>query len=619
MKVTLCLLCIILYTSCTKPIAKINPIAEGIKQQFVSKRFTSSDSLFSIVKKVDSLSNLYNDKEIYALNYLIKGAYFNLSSNYKVALQYINEVANYTKYNSSLDSLQAAAYLIKGDIYNNLANYPESIESTLKAKEIFEKIKSTIGVNNANISLARIYQAKGDIDKAKEILKTQVTILGVISALGVTHTLANIYGEKGEIDSALALDNMAIAKYGNTSYKRLLSPLYNNKALCFNEKKQFDSSLFYFKKSFTLDSLDNNIKNMAANYDDIGSMYSNQKNYEEAKKYFALSLSLSKKVGRKLIELYSYKNLYTLYKNQNDYKNALLYNDTIKQLQQSIDNVTLNSRIEELNLVYETSKKEKQIQAQQITIVKKNGYIIAASIAVLGIILFAINYNRRQKLQQQLALQKQLFEQEQNKIVAIFAAEETERKRISRDLHDNMGAYTSALLANVEQLTHQTGITDISTKMQTNATHILGSLRETIWVLNNKDLTIQEWADGFKNHCFKVLKNFEHINFKATENILTNPKLSATTGLQLHKIVQEAVQNIIKHANATQINFTINSNTNGITIQLQDNGIGFVHNSTMQGNGLDNMQYRAKEIDYTYSITSIPNTGTSITITNIMV
>jgi signal transduction histidine kinase len=224
--------------------------------------------------------------------------------------------------------------------------------------------------------------------------------------------------------------------------------------------------------------------------------------------------------------------------------------------------------------------------------------ILLATIFLMWQIIQAINKRKYQKKLQAIKLLEEL---------------ETERQRISRDLHDNMGAYTSALIANVQQLKNKIGENDETQKMQTNAESILNSLRETIWVLNNKEVNLQEFNDGFKNYCFKVLKNFYHIRFSAKEEITANPILPAATAIHLNKILQEAVQNIIKHANATEINFFI-SDKSGIKIKLKDNGNGFAINHSAKGNGMDNMQWRAKEAGLHLTVTSTPQHGTSISI-----
>ncbi|MFT3980824.1 MAG: histidine kinase [Ferruginibacter sp.] len=209
-------------------------------------------------------------------------------------------------------------------------------------------------------------------------------------------------------------------------------------------------------------------------------------------------------------------------------------------------------------------------------------FISLAILAGLGICAWVVQLINRQRFQKKLSI---LRTQQQV---------ETERRRISRDLHDNMGAYTTALLSNVEKLRHQNGDTEELKKMSSNAQQILNSLRETIWVLNNKEISVADFCDAFKNHCIKMLQNFETIHFESEEKIVNNKKLSAAEAIHYDKILKEAFQNILKHSGATQIIFKVKSD-DGISFSIEDNGTGFEPDLISKGNGLDNMQWRAKE------------------------
>jgi signal transduction histidine kinase/ligand-binding sensor domain-containing protein len=228
-------------------------------------------------------------------------------------------------------------------------------------------------------------------------------------------------------------------------------------------------------------------------------------------------------------------------------------------------------------------------------------FLVLAAIGFGLIIYTVVKYFAKQKLAKQL--QELKIQQEL----------EVERQRISRDLHDNMGAYTSALIANVQKVKNNQGQTEDLDKMQSNAESILGSLRDTIWVLNNKEISVHELNDQFKNYVFKVLRNFEDISFHAEETITNNKILSSTTALHIHKILQEIIQNIIKHSKATQVQYTV-STTHRVTFSIQDNGIGFAPDKEVFGNGLGNMQWRAKEADMEMQIHSIKGQGTMITL-----
>ncbi|MBS1628262.1 MAG: hypothetical protein JSR09_07245 [Bacteroidetes bacterium] len=229
-------------------------------------------------------------------------------------------------------------------------------------------------------------------------------------------------------------------------------------------------------------------------------------------------------------------------------------------------------------------------------------FIVACILLLVAVLIYFIQYFNKIKYRkqlQELKLQQQL---------------EEERKRISRDMHDTMGAYTSALLSNVQQLKKTQSVNEQElNKMQNNAEQILNSLRETIWVLNNQSITVNDFSDSFKNYCIKLLQNFEDINFDVKESITVNKTISAQTAIHLNKIMQEAIQNIIKHAQATSINYSINCNGK-IIIVIADNGKGFNVENICKGNGIENMQWRAANAAFNFTIQSTQS-GTSVTIT----
>ncbi len=226
-------------------------------------------------------------------------------------------------------------------------------------------------------------------------------------------------------------------------------------------------------------------------------------------------------------------------------------------------------------------------------------FMSLAALALLSIVWYVFRFINKRKYQEKL------------KVLEIQTELENERQRISRDLHDNMGAYTSALLANVEKMKLQQGEQEDLDKMKGNAEQILNSLRETIWVLNNKEISLADFSDGFKTYCFKLLRNFEHLEFEAEEDIVNNSLLPAAVAIHLNKILQEAVQNMLKHSKATVIRYHIRS-LDKLEITLSDNGIGFDEATIRKGNGLSNMRWRAAEANAEIVLTSTPGKGSTL-------
>lgn len=593
----------------------MQPVDEVLVKETLAKypiaKNGTSEELLKFVKETDSLLSSQASPVYLGVNNFVKGSYFTGASNFKLALKYLNQVEKNLEKFPAYDSLRFASYLFLSEVHNSLGDFNESMKQALKAKDGFEKLEMPIGVYSANLAIGKMYQTKGEIKKAKEIIKTNTHVSIDYIKLKSLHILANIYGEQGEIDSALAIDNEIIFNKEEHTSKNV-SPFYNNKALCLTMKNQFDSAVYFFSQSLFIDSVQQNPQNLCANYGDMGSMYLMKGDFDSAKYYTIKSLTISKQIGKKVITLANYKTLYELNKMDKNYPVAILYGDSVNRLQKELDNVAVNTGIEEMNLVYETSKKEKTIQKQHDTI-ERNKILFGGILIVLIITsLFLYNLNRKVRLKQQLA--NVALQQKNEK--AIAEAENKERQRISRDLHDNMGAYTSALIANIEKFTMKSGDETELAKMQNNASQILNSLRETIWVLSNKDVSITDFNDEFKSYCFKVLKNFEHFDFIATEEILTNKKLPASTAIHLNKILQEAVQNIIKHSNGHEIQYHLTCDKK-LEIQIKDNGVGFNPEKVKRGNGLENMEWRAREAQVEIKFQENEQSGMTIKITEV--
>lgn len=224
-------------------------------------------------------------------------------------------------------------------------------------------------------------------------------------------------------------------------------------------------------------------------------------------------------------------------------------------------------------------------------------FLLLILITIGGFIYYFTKRYTKKRFLQQLQIQQQV---------------EDERKRISRDLHDNMGAYTTALLSNVDALKQRGITTDLLQKMQTNSQEILNSLKDTIWLLNNRTANLQELIDSYKTHTKKIIENFPNLEFEFEEGIEKNIELSSTKTLHIKKILHEVLQNCIKHSEATLYKVQVVGNNQNCQITISDNGKGFLVDKINFGDGLLNMQWRAEEAGIEFFVHSSINNGTVI-------
>ena len=189
---------------------------------------------------------------------------------------------------------------------------------------------------------------------------------------------------------------------------------------------------------------------------------------------------------------------------------------------------------------------------------------------------------------------------------------ENERKRISRDLHDNIGAYVTSLISKIDKLknTPKDHFSEGScADVRLDAENILALLRQTIWVLGNKETNIIALYDNFKSYALKFLQT-DNTRIIFEENIKNNRKIDPASGSEIFRILQEALQNIHKHAQATRVEVNVISNDKMI-LYIKDNGKGFNSKELKEGFGLRNMRERAREIGFKLNIYS-DDTGTTL-------
>lgn len=195
-----------------------------------------------------------------------------------------------------------------------------------------------------------------------------------------------------------------------------------------------------------------------------------------------------------------------------------------------------------------------------------------------------------------------------------------ERERISRDLHDSLGAYANAVLYNTELLEKES--TDEKRKgligdLKFASKDIITSLRETVWALKKENYTAEETFVRIRNFIQPLTRYYSHIHFRIDGEAPADVELPYSRALNLVRIVQEAVTNSIKHANPGDIIVSSKIEENKWLIRITDNGKGFdlaTAKKAEEGNGLNNMQQRAAASGFTFTTDSTTNKGTTVSI-----
>lgn len=235
-------------------------------------------------------------------------------------------------------------------------------------------------------------------------------------------------------------------------------------------------------------------------------------------------------------------------------------------------------------------------------------FITLLAIFIIALMAFLINTVNRRKFEKKLSI----LEAEQKV--------KLERERISRDLHDSLGAYANAVLYNTELLQKEKELSERETlikELRFASKDIITSLRETIWALKKDNFKAEDCLLRIRNFIQPFNRYFPHIVFRTEGEAPIGMMLHYTKALHLVRIVQEAVSNAIKHAEASNILVLSEVVNSRWTITVTDDGKGFDYTHAAEqegGNGLGNILQRAVEADFEAKISSEEGKGTIVTI-----
>jgi signal transduction histidine kinase len=264
--------------------------------------------------------------------------------------------------------------------------------------------------------------------------------------------------------------------------------------------------------------------------------------------------------------------------------------------------------IADIQTRYETQLREnKIIQQQQQDITRKNylfySLLILSLIAAAIALWIFVQYRRRQEMQSLEAIKK---------------AEENERVRIAADLHDNLGAYAASMVSNLNYLrideTNE-NVKNAFSELKNNSGAMIAELNDTIWVLKKENLSLTAISDRLKVFIGRLRRSYPNMNIDVEERLSHDPVLSSSQAFNLYRIMQEAVNNALKHSGGTSITVVIAGTGDSWKVSVTDNGKGMPGPASLkENNGLGNMRARGAENGWAIQWLPVAMGGTHVEI-----
>lgn len=524
--------------------------------------------------------------------------------------------------------ISASAYNNIGVVNRNLGLYDDALENYLKALRIYEAKGMEKQIATVHNSIGMVYSFNNLSEKAIEYhLKAKRSFEKLNDQKGISEVYNNIaivYANSGQLDEALNYFKYSLDIESSLNDLKGMAESVNNVGAVFYYMNEIDSALVYFNKSVEFEKSIGNKVGVGSSYNNIAQVLVENDRVDEAKNYidsayvYAIQSKSATDIESALLTYTDY------YESKGNTQLALNYYKEYNKLHDSITNVKSNSKIAQLEIEYQTEKKEKEILTQradlaekELDLSKKNTQllglgVLAIILSLLGYIFYNQQKIKNRQLQRENELKDALVKIEtQNRL-------QEQRLRISRDLHDNIGAQLTFIISSLDNLKYGFKIPDkLSHKLKTISeftSATIYDLRDTIWAMNKTAISVEDLEIRISNFIEKANIASENLEFKFVTDDLINPdhKFSSVEGMNIYRIIQEAVNNAIKYAEADVIRVIVNSNPEKISVSISDNGKGFDLNKTSEGNGLNNMKKRADDIGAAFKIETEKNKGTEI-------
>ncbi|CAG0976739.1 Signal transduction histidine-protein kinase/phosphatase DegS [Flavobacteriales bacterium] len=596
-------------------------------------RFVSSEKAIEYGNKAISLAKQINYKKGLAQAYNDQGIIFydiqeyeKCLYNYKAALQIRKQL------NDSVGI--AALYNKMALIYQRKADWVNSFEYQKLALDLYEKLnmKRELALVLSNIGILHY-----DIRNYSEALKWYNKSVAICKEINFTTALTrsylnigNVYYTQKEYNKAEDYFLLAEKQSRENNDIEALSIILNNIGALYKETEKKQKAFPYLLEAFELREKLNDRRGMIATLVNIASLHIYFNQYNEAVIKLKQAESISKQIDAKTELPGLYSNLSLVYEKLGKYKEALEAQRLLTIYRDSLVNENLIEKITEMSTKYETEKKEKEnlkllsenkikdLRIQQEQKQRKSIFLFSGAGFLFLIIFFALLISRN-NIKKKSELELKISEQQALRLKEVIEAEEKERKRIAQELHDGLGQLLSSAKLNVSSL--EEDIEPDDKEIFGNALNLIDEavheVRNISHNLMPATLTRYGLVKAIEEQVRKInSSNKVEIFF---ENNVNN-RINETIEVALYRIVQEVVNNMIKHSQANTIKILLSQQHSKGILVISDNGKGFDTKLIEQSKGIGwkNIYSRAAIINATINVTSATDKGTQVEIDFLM-
>jgi signal transduction histidine kinase len=521
-------------------------------------------------------------------------------------------------------NLQAVIYNSLGKTYSQLGKPVEALKNYQMALKIAETTDDKQRSGKILKNIGALYEEQKNFKSALEYYSKAEYIA---KAIGDNALLADCYNNRGVVyeqqlryDKALDIYKKALVFYEKAKQTDRVALTLNNIGIVYKFLGNYQQSIAHYNRSLQYSEQLGDRFFIAANLTNIGNVYALMKNYDKAILYNTRGLKMALAINANNIVAEAYGSLGEDHAGKGNYKAAYELKNKYIIVNNEYINTESSKQLAELQTLYETEKKERQISAlkqqhqisslkntrQELLIQKRNYQIGIIIVSALILVLLGYLFYRRQRIRQRYNNEK-----------AIINAENKERSRIAKDVHDDIGSGLSKITLMADLVSRQMADKGSESREVGSISQIskdlIENMRDLIWILNPENSTLDNLVSRIREYCSDYLEGLIVKTEFAIQDEIPDLKIAQQAQRNIFLTVKEALHNCVKHAACDKITVRLTYNNGLLTVSIIDSGKGFdPEEFKRNGNGLRNMRQRMQTIGGNFHISSVPGTGTTV-------
>jgi signal transduction histidine kinase len=572
--------------------------------------------------------------------FLTAGIFYSRQAEYELAM---NNLTNALHLFSSRNDKEwsvafAKTQIVLGSIYHQQGDFATALGLYLPAEEIASRNNEYTSLRDVTSKIGDCYLKLNQFDTAGIYARKN---LKIVEKLSIPDDIAAVYIDYGnwltetnKYEEGLMYYDKAGQLLQKADNQGLYHTWYYNYGFLLSRKGKFAESLVYYEKAY------NAALNSGVLFDQIDARYKMGlmnyylKNYEVASSILTDALNKAKEIKSSILQRnildalsclesdrQNYHQAYNLLNGYIDAANDVSSDEARKQMN------FVNAKYKARERSFEIEKLETEKKVQNATIQRRNAMVFALSGILLISFIAGFTIYRNFKITREISRQKAMIQEQriheleqERQIIALnstLQGEETERSRLARDLHDGLGGLLSGLKLTLMNMKgnaiitpealdlydHALGLLDTSIKELRHVAHNL--MPETLFRYGLRQ-TLSDFCEGVGNVGLKVSFAFYGMEKRYDEKL----------EIASYRIVQELVNNAMKHSEASEISVQLVCEVERLSITVQDNGKGMdiIATGQSKGKGLANIRSRVTSFGGHFDLSSEHGKGTEANI-----